>query len=543
MRYKLLVLLLALLCFTVLFGCIQPSDSSDEQEKPTPTAEPKKEFYIGYKFRENEALFHRLRIETTVDANKKPTQILETVTIPLAVYPDYAHIRMVMLKALRLDKNGASDICGELAYSQKLSDMNLYVDGKVDYGHFSVTNFYLPQRPLRIGDSWTFEGINYSLEEATTIETLAGKFKVLRISFSGQRSAASGTKSIEGTLFFDYENNRIAKYVQEEKRKGYRRTIETELIGVKQDYDEPDMRCVYAQTKLSLLAKYEKARAQNAVENFKESLYFALSAKYELKGKDLNADEKQLYANILEIIADDYKWLNEQKKELATRLELGRLYIEMFNEALASGLANARHYFGARYNLQAVADSNSMYADEANEMLQALDESEFGIVRGKALLKDTGDNTGTIAELFDKTTVLQFELLGEPYYNLPVMDKSSEDELAICLYRDGYTPKFLIGSAGRLVSKHHDIILEPLLDSNAAVIAGTCYNERGFVQNAKLTLQSSSESAEVVCDKYFVATLKPGDYNITCNGKTLAENIPLKAGKVVIKHLKLSENN
>jgi hypothetical protein len=528
----------------MLSGCIQPGDSSNGKETLAPTVEPQKEFYIGYKFRENEALFHKLRIETTIDSNKQPTQILETVTIPLAVYPDYAHIRMIMLKALKLDKNGVTDICGELAYSQKLSDMNLYVDGKVDYGRFSVTNFYLPQRPLRIGDSWTFEGIHYSLEEATTIETLAGKFKVLKISFSGQKSSTRGTKSIAGTLFFDYENNRIAKYVQEEKRTGYERVIETELIDVKQNYDEPDMRCVFAQTKLSLLAKYERARNQNAVENFKESLYFALSAKYDLEGKDLNADEKLLYANILEIIADDYKWLKEQKKELATRLELGKLYIEMFNEGLASGLANARHYFGARYNLQAVADSNSKYANEAKEILQTLEESEFGIVRGKALLKDTGDNTGTVAELFDKTTVLRFELLGEPYYNLPVMDKSSDDELAICLYRDGYTPKFLVRSAGKLVSKHYDIILEPLpADSNTAVIAGTCYDEQGFVQNAKLTLQSSSGSTEVVCDKYFVATLEPGDYNIIWNGKTLGENLSLKAGKVVVKHLELNENN
>ena len=543
------ILLGLILCmvFIATLGCIQQQGPS-QTETPTPTATPEQDvFYAKYAFDRNVALFHRVRIEATVDDNAYPTQIFETVTLPLEITPDYTKIEMVMIKAIKLDKNGVSDLCKELGYSKKQSVVNLFRDGRVDYGTYSVTNFYMPQRALRIGDTWKFEGIDYKLEEATTVKTLAGEFPALRISFSGKRASKYGYKDINGVLFFDYVNDRIAKYVQTEKVGNYVRKIESELIDVKYNYTEPPMDCVFSSSALSAEEKYERARYWNTFEKFRDSLYFALSAKQDLQEKDLNAEQKQLYKNILEVIIDDYRMLNEKENEARVRFEAANFYLALFEEQLANKLADARDYFAARYHLQALTGSDTQYNKQAKEKLAELDAKQLGIARGKALLKDTGDNTGAIAELFDFEKIVRFGLLGEPYYNIPIIDENAQQELALYLYKDGYMPKFLIKAASDLLAKDNDFILEPLSseDVNKAIVAGTCYNGKGFAQS-KLVFENDSASVSADCNKYYVTILEQADYNIFVlkgEQKVLLDSVSASSSGVIIKHLALSENN
>lgn len=548
MRFvKILLSLVLFMAFITLLGCVQQPEPTPA-ESPTPTTTPEQNvFYAKYAFDKNVALFHRVRIETTIDDNAYPTQIFETVTLPLEITPDYTKIEMVMIRAIKLDKNGITDLCKELGYSKKQSVVNLFRDGRVDYGTYSVTNFYMPQRALHIGDTWQFEGITYTLKEATTVDTLAGEFPALRIHFSGKKASTYGYKDVNGVLFFDYVNDRIAKYVQTEKVGAYRRKIESELIDIKYNYAEPPMDCVISSSTISTEEKYKNARYWNTYEKFRDSLYFALSAKQDLEGKDLNAEQKELYKNILEIIIDDYKMLSERENEARARFEAANFYLELFNEQLTDKFAGARNYFAARYHLQALAGSDTQYKEQAEEKLAELDARQLGIARGRALLKDTGDNTGTVAALFDFRKIIRFELLGEPYYNLPLIDKNAEQMLALYLYKKGYMPKFLIKDANYLLSKDNDFILEPLSDEdlNKAVAAGTCYANDNFIQS-KLIFENGSTSVSVDCNKYYVVILEPADYNIFVlkgEQKVLLESVKANSAGLVIQHVALSENN
>ena len=528
-------------------GCISPGNNAG---KPTPLPsvtpsleQPLQEYRLGYKFEKGVALFHRVRVETTIDENQQPTQIMETVTIPSEINADYSHIKVVMLKAIALDKNGTRDLCGEIAYSSKVSDMNIYIDGKVDYGWTSTTNFYMPQRAIRVGDGWSFEGIRYSVLKASKIETLAGSFDVLEIEFSGKRTNNLGTRSVSGTLYFDYKNGRIVKYVQEESAFAYKRRIEQELIDIKREYSEPDMRCALMMSQLSTMQKYENARRYNAVEDFEKSIIFALSAKQDLHGADLNAETRALYIKILELLADNYHWTNQRMKLLDTRFELGNLYSAIHSEEISSDIINARNYFAAAYNLEFVSNSESANASEAKTKLAQLKSSELGIARGKAILKDSGDNTGLVSELYDGKKRIRFELLGESYYNLPLLNINASQQVALYLYKDGYYPKFIVMNASELISKNRDIILEPLSDTNKVIVAGTCYDENGFVQAAKLFFNSTSETKQVECNGFYIAELSAGDYNVLWNEKTLCSGIHLDANSTLIKHLVLSKGD
>lgn len=540
---RILAFLLLIAIFTVVLisGCVEQNNSNI---KPMPSqtqgvVQPNEEFHLKYGFEENVALFHRVRVETTIDGNKQ-TQIMETVTIPKEVHPDYAHIRVIMLKAVALDNN-TKDLCGNIAYGSKLSDANLYIDGKVDYGWTSTTSFYMPQRALHIGDSWSFEGVTYNIKKASKLNTPAGSFDVLEIEFSGKRTNSQGTRNVKGTLYFDYKNNRIAKYVQEESAFAYERKIEQELIDVKKDYGEPDMHCVL-EMNLSTVQKYERAKQHNAVENFNESLIFALSAKQDFEGKELNAEERKLYIKILEILADDYKGIGERTKLLSTRFELGKLYSSIYLEELSSGNINARDYFAAAYNLEFVSNSESADAEEAKAMLAKLKSSELAIARGRAILQDKGDNTGMVAELYDMKKTVRFELLGEPYYNVPLLDVNAASPVAIYFYNAGYRPKFIVMSASELISKDRDIILEPH-DENVGIVAGTCYGTDGFVQGVKLLFKSAAETKEVDCNRFYVAELAPGNYSVLLGEKTIYSDIQIDANSTVIKHIMLSESS
>ncbi len=537
------IALLAILALIILAGCIQ------SEEKPVKPEETPKEkvFYAKYAFDKNTALFHRLRIESTIDGNALPTQVIETVTIPLQITPDYTRIEIIMLKAFKIDENGVADICNELSYESKYAVVNLFVDGRVDYGTFSVTNFYIPQRALHIGDSWQFEGITYVIEEETKVETPAGSFNVLKIALSGKKAFKYGFKDINVTLFFDYVNNRIAKYIQTEAFGNYRKKIVMELIDVKKYYEEPPLDCVFSMVGLSPIEKYVKAYYLNMDEKYKSSLYYALSAKKDLEQKDMNAEEKRLYVDLLELIIDDYRQLGEKDSELKLRLEAANAYSELFNEALADGIANAQDYIASKKHLEIVADSNTRYAEQAIAKLSELTENLLGIIHGSVLLKDSEEYAGTTVELFDLNRILRSEVASNSRYDIPIIGNNSEQVLALYLYRKGYMPEFLVRKASVLLSGDMDFVLDPLSDAdvNKAIIIGTCYTSEGF-GNAKLIFEDANASIEIDCNSFYIALLEPSDYNIFVvknEQKPLLDSIAANEPKAYVKHLLLTENN
>ncbi|RLG69314.1 MAG: hypothetical protein DRO07_02515, partial [Candidatus Iainarchaeum archaeon] len=64
---KILLCLALCMVFIAILGCVQQQEPA-QTETPTPTATPEQGvFYAKYAFDKNVALFHRVRIEATVD--------------------------------------------------------------------------------------------------------------------------------------------------------------------------------------------------------------------------------------------------------------------------------------------------------------------------------------------------------------------------------------------------------------------------------------------------------------------------------------------
>ncbi|MEM4663040.1 MAG: hypothetical protein QXM75_03380 [Candidatus Diapherotrites archaeon] len=524
------------------FDLDRKGKDSNNNITPTPSLSPavdRNNYFLKYSFDQNLALFHYLKIETKIGDDKKTMQEMETMTIPMQTYPDHTHIRIIMLKASSTDENGTVDLCGQIAYSKKISDANIYFDGKVDYGWTSVTSFYLPQRALSIGETWTFEGVNYKIIKETKINTKAGVFDVVEIEFYGKKTVQEVVLDTKGTLYFDYKNNRIAKYVRTESAPGYEQTIEQELTKVTKDHIEPDLRCLVSISNLSLAEKYEKAKNFNTYGLYEESNIYALSAKFDLQGKELSADEKNILMKILEIIANNYEATGNNEKRLDTLFELGNLYLQSYEKAVVDGNINARDYFFAKYYLEEVSKSTNKNSEKAKQATQKLGGSVLGILKAEIILADSGDCTGVVSELHDTKKIVYLLHDWDCEATLPMVGDKRGDLVAFYVYKNGYKPAILIRATEQLLSKDLKFVLDRAVDDSKAIVFGICYKEDNFLNGLKLVFEGKTENIEIDCNYFYKTEVPPGEYKIFIDGTSTYETISVDANRVYVKHINI----
>ncbi|MCX8190010.1 MAG: hypothetical protein N3F05_02160 [Candidatus Diapherotrites archaeon] len=543
-KKKLHLLVFFSLCFfaLILSGCF---NNTPPKVEPTPTftqtpfpTQDKNTYYLKYAFDQNHVLFHYLSLDTNLNNENQPLQEMETATFAINAYPDHTHVRMIMLKATSTDKNGTVDICGNIPYKNKVSDVNIYFDGKVDYGWTSATSFYLPQRMLSIGESWTFEGITYKLKGTKQITLKAGTFDVVEIEFSGRKATKDLVLDTKGILYFDYKNNRIAKYVRTESAYGYERKIEQELIGVKKDYNSLDLRCSVAMNNISVVEKYQKAKNYNAYGLLEESQIYALSAKFDLESKDLNDEYALLLSNVLKLIYENYGALGDKNKQHEILFELGTFHLSQYEKEVSRQNINAINYFAAKRTFEQLSNSETPYASEAKQKLSNLDKASFGTMRANIILSDTGDSTGTISAIYDAKKEVYSLVEWNGYVELPLIGNKGTDRIVFYNYRDGYEPAFIARTAEELISKTWKIVLDRAKDESKGIVAGSCIIGSDFARSS-LRFEGP-ETKEIDCNLFYKALLMPGNYSVYANDKLILNSLLVDANKTKIINIEIA---
>ncbi|MEM4598883.1 MAG: hypothetical protein QW400_04325 [Candidatus Diapherotrites archaeon] len=541
-RFYLLIFFVAVLLAIIISGCFESTPPTPEP-KPTQTTTPvptqenpdKNKYFLKYSFDQNDVLLHYLSLDTTLNNEKLPLQEMETATFAVNTYPDHTHVKMIMLKAIATDKNGTVDLCGDIPYKSKVSDANIYFDGKVDYGWTSATSFYLPQRELAVGESWTFEGVTYKLKGSKKLTLKAGTFDVVEIEFSGRKSTQDLVLDTKGTLYFDYKNNRIAKYVRTESAYGYERRIEQELIGVRKGYD-PDLRCAVAMNNISISEKYKAAKNYNAYGLFEDSQIYALSAKFDLEGKDLNEDYALLLTNVLQLIQENYGSLGDKNKQYATLYDLGKLHLSQYEKGVSLGNINAANYFAAMKIFRQLSSSETQYASIAKESLSKLENASFGSLQANVLLSDTGDSTGAVSAFYDTQKTVYAAVEWNGFVELPLIGNKGSDKIVFYSFKDGYLPAFIARDADEFIMKTWKIVLDKAKDESKGVVAGCCITGSSFAEGAVLRFEGP-ETKELDCNLFYKALLVPGTYSVYVNGVLSNEDILVDANKTRILHI------
>ena len=170
-KHLLAVLLLA---SAALSGCIfqggngtEPEDGNAEQET----------FFLSFRFEEGSAVFQRMKLTFESEGSVLGEQGLDTVSLVKSSTAEFSELQLIVTEAYASDENGTKSICKDISLEDKRRTVKFYPDGRVDFGVYSATTFHLPQRELKIGETWDFEGIEYKIEEKTVFENSAGRFE------------------------------------------------------------------------------------------------------------------------------------------------------------------------------------------------------------------------------------------------------------------------------------------------------------------------------------------------------------------------------
>ncbi len=531
MLFKKAFAALSIFSLLLLSACIFTENGKDQNVLPaTQTPQQTQPFgqdknvFLSFKYSENEVLIHRVILDQNEDGNLV-RNVIETATVVLKTTQDYASIRVIMLKATRDDFNGFREICGELPFGNKISDMNIYRDGKIARGKRYKTNIYLPQRPLKKGSVWEFQGMKYKLSGFDEITVPAGKFKVAVIEFSANIATIYGEKKVSGRIYFDYEKGLIIKEEREERLAGKTTKAENVLIAIKKQPYKPNMHCVYSNTLLEPKKKYYMARSYFGTEEYKSAFFYAMSAYYDLNSSGIDENNYIIAINSLKIAAEscrylDFNCFDELTLELASKLQ------HLWAEQLSNHKANAKLFIEARSACKELIDRNSHFSDQAKKILSALNSNIRNFLKGKVLLKKPGKIP--YAAFFDGNTLVYMRAENN-FFEIPVL----KEEGIAYFYADSYAPAFLEIDKNYF-EKKLSIVLEPV-DANKGVLAGLCY-EQGSFADFNFQIKSDKNSFNIRCLKYYWILLEPGRYMMLYNGK-LIRDLNITAGKMYIQHI------
>ncbi|MEM0360520.1 MAG: hypothetical protein QXK06_04265, partial [Candidatus Diapherotrites archaeon] len=218
-----------------LLGCtIQPKEKNQE-----------KEFLLYFSFEEGSALFQKTRIAYTDSSGAKLERELHTATLVKNAGEKISELKILMLEAKNLNA-GNENLCLSLSYPEKKAIVKFHSDGNVEYGQLSAISFHLPEKKVKIGDSWEFEGIEYKLSGETVFANEDTQFQCLKITFDGVQADSFGTKRVSGYFLFDPERHLKIKEEVLEERAGFKTEYSNELTKIVPSFKgELNYLCLY----------------------------------------------------------------------------------------------------------------------------------------------------------------------------------------------------------------------------------------------------------------------------------------------------------
>ncbi|MFH1234960.1 MAG: hypothetical protein V1493_05105 [Candidatus Diapherotrites archaeon] len=519
---KFLVFFCAALLFAAVLlvaGCnVPPADGIQE-----------KEFSLYFAFEKGSALFNTITVSVEDSNGAKAARQIITMTTVKEAGEKVSELRMLMLEANAAGGSNES-VCASIPYAGKKSTVKFHSDGNVEYGSQSSVSFYLPPQKVKIGESWDFEGIEYTLAEETKFSSGAGDFNCLRITVDGIQSDAAGTKRISGYFLFDPE--RHLKVMEEtiEERLGLKTAYSSELTAIEENFSgEPDYSCLFASEGMTAGQKYWFAERRFAENNSESALELSLAAKQEFEmEKDLNKEELAAKKNNLMLLADIYQSLGLKEKEMRQRMGNA----DYFSQFLAGGAGiSANEFVQVWQDYKTVSVSGSWLLQEAEKKLADLNARVTGILKGQALLSDTGKTEGLKILLAEGSTTLEFESapFGESY-SIPVLDLNEGGLFSAIYYRAGYVPEALPPQKAdrNVFAGEYSYALSPMDDNSLGYLAGFCYSldpATGWIKQfneGRFPVIGDSNTFQAECKNGFYSLLlPPGAYTILPQEKAL----------------------
>jgi len=504
--------LLALLLLVLISGCNGPVIKPESES-----------FSPKFVFTENSALFQKTILKLEIEGEPVQSQEMKTAWIVTDYNEASSGIQMIVLEASQETNGEKEDLCESMPYYAKRSSVRFYSDGRIDYGEGAESVFKFPATPIKQGDTWEFDGIQFLFEEIIPYSNSAGDFNCLEISFSGIVEDSTGIASIEGRMLFDFNQGLMVLNHQEKTLAGNQTiTISNELQSIKENFtEEPDLSCVFASENLSIAEKLEFANFMFAENEFLGSIEIAMAAKQELEAlTDLNELEREQLLTAMLLLADNHQYLGKTEKELSQRLENA----EFILPSLEENTVNVGKLSLAFLDLKKVAESNSPFSEQAAAKLADLNARIKGFIKGTAALSDTGLRTGLKILSVQGPLTLNFDVPEYAAgYSMPVLDLAEGEQFTLFYYANGYVPQALppITATQETFDGEYSIALKPMQDQNKGILSGLCYSlgETGLeFKDSEITvleIGSANEPVTAVCDNGFYSIeLNPGQYAV-----------------------------
>ncbi len=166
---------------------------------------------LTYKFNEGEAFIVNVVIDETPfpDTNDIPNTRIQQTLFLIKEKQNNAFIAdSFLLDAEQFTDKKLINLCNKTREADKKKTIAFFEDGTINVGNGKiVTNLFIPQKFLNIGDEWVFNEVKYVLGDKTSITVAEKTFNVYKITFSGTVNNVPR----EGTAFFDYENGKLVE--------------------------------------------------------------------------------------------------------------------------------------------------------------------------------------------------------------------------------------------------------------------------------------------------------------------------------------------
>jgi len=515
--FILLALFAALLAFQ---GC-NLNGNGTPTPTPTPTPGEGEGYFLSFEFEGGSALYNSVNVLIEPLDGEAVRQEMRTITLVKSAGEEFSEMEITLLEASILDSNGERDICPAMPLESKRNTLNLYRNGKADFGTYEVTTFHFPQQEVKVGDTWEFEEIEYKAEEMVSIENQAGIFECLRISFDGLQQDEFGAKYVHGYFLFDPVKKLKVKEETIEERATLKITSQNELTGIELNYSaETDYSCVFPSEGLSLGEKFISAVNYFSIGEYQGALALSLSAKQDIDAKaDLNAEELELKKNLYPLVALAFERNGMAEKALAQRFENAAF----FHEFISGESVSVEEFRQSYENYKLVSESGSLNAEAALEKFNDLNSMIAGRFNGKLMLKDTGETEWAKISALNGASEIWLALRGrDQAYSIPLFG-FGEGDLFFALYqRPGYEPQSLplLEATEAVLEEEFTVILSPSEDANKGYLAGFCYslNTAGKIKKALDlnfdVLKGEEEFAAECKGGFFSLLLEPGTYTI-----------------------------